>query len=660
MNIRVIRDGKPIANLDHITVVSSITNNLNYTPHITLTIPMSGSEVVDPWDEIKYSFNDKTFHGIVTDITPDYAQMTTQITATHIVQEWEKVQVPTNRAVKLKQLWQVVQDEEFVPKSWNADLQDGVDEYYLDYVFSRESQLEALTTITELTPYSHWRVSPFIPGRNIEVGSFGRKTKHIFSAHRHGNGITLILSVASTGCNFSRVKNKAVVYAQKSDTGMSSITLRDIYIRPEYQHPEFPIEIIRDDANNERTYDYSDQYPAIAPNQNIEYAIRDLESIKVEGLELETTISLSTISPFAVNDEAISDTDRIKAARVAYEVAIKQLIQLRRYSDMQITVTEILPDLNVGDKVYVEFIPEKALINECIFEQYQGKGYVGYKYVKSIQTDISIDGVETSILTLDDYIRIDRLTAQTNSFVDTLNRLAERSAVDGKTIGRVQLQRQNQVVDDYGTPHRSDGSKDSPAYFIISVSPDMINLVRFEFRITIKATRVAIGNMEAIGSAIVVLDHAGLAMTEQGAQTTSPVTLEINEAGELYPPMHDHTVPGHTHNIDAHTHGTQPHTHNIDTGVTDVPVQANTFGISINGHDITSLIQSLYPGMWLTGQGVFPSSVSTFDWLKIASNAPEHIAQSILQSRNHRIEISGNGAFTAEYISYLKYPYVSR
>lgn len=667
MRIEIVRQGKPTARIIHLMGVSDIKNELSYTPKVELVVSLI--EDARPWDEVRFHHSDKVFQGVITDLAPDYDNMTMTITATHIIQEWERVQLPTNRAIKFVQLRDVMAHPEFRPAAWNVDLQNDLADYYIDYVFSKETQLDALTTITEMTPYAHWRVNPHIAGRNIEVGQFGEKSGYVFSAHRQGNGIMPIIRVSSSGVNFSRVKNKAVVYAQKSDSGMPSMSLRDVYVRPELQLPEFPIEVIRDDCNNERSYDYSDEYPAIAPNQNIEYAIRDTHSIATEGLEIETTLSFATLSPFATDNELVSDEDRIKSAHVAYLSAVKQLIQLRRYEDMRITTGGIPPNLLPGDRVYIEFEPTKKRFLECTQISENFVGYTGYKYVKEINTAIDeVTGAETNTITLDDYIRVDRETATSNAIIDGINRTGERSAVNGRLLGRVQLQRQNQVVDNYGIEYTSHGSATANAYFLIPVSPDMIFIERFQFRLILEPTRVAIGNLQALSSATVAVNHTELTVTPLASTTTGLTALALtrDEAGlveGITPPTHNHTIPGHNHTINpaSHNHTTQPHTHAIETGVTDVPIQADTFGITIDGHDITTLIQSLYPGQWLNQNGgIFPTSVDHFDLLKVASVSSRAVAQAILSGGDKRIEISGNGTFSVRFIKYVKYNYVNR
>lgn len=73
---------------------------------------------------------------------------------------------------------------------------------------------------------------------------------------------------------------------------MSSLSLREVYNDTSLQDPNFPVVIIRNNINNERDYNYID-YPKLAPNNQLEYAVIDTESVAMEsGLFIEGTFAL--------------------------------------------------------------------------------------------------------------------------------------------------------------------------------------------------------------------------------------------------------------------------------------------------------------------------------------------------------------------------------
>ncbi|MCL2864541.1 MAG: hypothetical protein FWE25_03260 [Lachnospiraceae bacterium] len=629
MYIEIRRNDSIVGRITSITNVGTLQNELNFIPCLEITVALR--EDIQPWDTALYFFSDKVFHGLITDIRPDYQAGTQGLTISHISTELEQRQIPTNRAIKLEPLDNLFENEEFIPAGWSVDNQT-INNYIVDYVFSRETQATALSTLSEMTTRSHWRINPFIAGKNVEFGEFGRDSGYIFSAHRKNieQGIFPIISITPSGTNFDTVRNVAVVYGQKSDSGMSSLTLRDVYLHPEYWIDGFPIEKIRDDVNNEREYEYDETLLEIAPNQNFEYRIRDDKSIEQEGRLLETTTSFNTISPFASMDEEVTNEDRIKASRVAYEATTHILRNARRYDRLPIETAYIPPDLNVGDRVWVEYDPAQELIGECDIERMAYKPYTGYKYVRQIRTTMTIDGRELSTIALDDEIRVNRDDAVLNDITNAIFMLNDKADANSRIIGSSQLQRRNGMNDLHGVEYTAYGSAGSPAYFNISISKDKIYFERFEFRVIIEGTRVPLSDSDEARELNVTVNNTSL------------------------------SIVGNAIDPDPHGHSATGTRSAFVGGVTDLPPTATNFGISINGYDVTSIFTTLYPNGWLTGQGVFPSDNDTFDWQKIASNVPRAIAEEILRAGAKNIEISGDGTFRARYISFINHNHVNR
>lgn len=74
---------------------------------------------------------------------------------------------------------------------------------------------------------------------------------------------------------------------------------------------------------------------------------------------------------------------------------------------------------------------------------------------------------------------------------EALERVAERTYKNTKDIGRDNRQRRNEVVDLFGIEYTRQGDAVNPATFYISISPDMIYLDRFEFKLIIDNTTLA-------------------------------------------------------------------------------------------------------------------------------------------------------------------------
>lgn len=316
------------------------------------------------------------------------------------------------------QLQDIYDDKNFAYPGWNIDFQDGSDTRMIDYVYSRQNKLDALTQTMELTDDLWWRVGLWNEKR-VEIGSFGEEQPYILSTKPSGKTNIRIIEEPTIDYDFENVVNVATVYSDKSDGGMSSLTLREVYQDPSLQKDGFPVVILHANVNNERDYtQYITQYPKLAPNNEIEYAVLDEESIALEsGTVIEGTYSFNDLSPFQIEDvnntEGITITDdkRIEAAKTVYEAVIKKLIQARRSHKIKV-VTEPIPcDLEVGDKI--RFLYDNKIWNLEACSSYWKKmlSYDDMFYVTKIVYNYDEYGNLTNELTLTKWLRIERETA---------------------------------------------------------------------------------------------------------------------------------------------------------------------------------------------------------------------------------------------------------
>lgn len=304
----------------------------------------------------------------------------------------------------------IYEDKNFAYEGWQIDFQDGGDEM-IDYVYSRQNKLEALTQTMEMTDDLFWRVG-FINEKLVQIGSFGEKKPYIISTKPSGKTNIRMIEEPMITYDFENVVNVATVYSDKSDSGMSSLTLREVYMNPSLQKEGFPVVILHANVNNERDYSrYISQYPKLAPNNEIEYAILDEESIALEsGTIIEGTYAFNDMSPFELDSKRVDDAKRIKAAQTVYERAIKRLIQARRSYTLEVTTEQIPTDLWVGDRV-------RVLYDNRIWEQMECSSYWrkllaldDWFYVTRIEYNFDENGVETNRLSLTKWLRIERET----------------------------------------------------------------------------------------------------------------------------------------------------------------------------------------------------------------------------------------------------------
>lgn len=308
----------------------------------------------------------------------------------------------------------IYNDKNFAYPGWEINFQDGSANQMIDYVYSRQNKLDALTQTMELTENLWWRVGLWNE-KKVEIGEFGEIKPYTLSTKPSGKTNIRIITEPTIDYDFENVVNVATVYSDKSDGGMSSLTLREVYKDPSLQKSGFPVVILHANVNNERDYrQYITQYPKLAPNNEIEYAVIDKASIALEsGTVIEGTYSFNDLSPFQIEGETIEDAKRVEAAKTVYASVIKKLIQARRSYDIKVTTEPIPCDLEVGDKI--RFIYDNSIWKMDACSSYWKKilAYDDLFYVTAITYNYDEYGNLTNGLTLTKWLKIERETNNT-------------------------------------------------------------------------------------------------------------------------------------------------------------------------------------------------------------------------------------------------------
>ena len=309
----------------------------------------------------------------------------------------------------------IYSDTNFAYPGWNIEWQDGAENTMIDYVYSKQNKLDALTETVELTDDLWWRVG-FWNEKTIEIGKFGDLKPYVISTKPSGKTNIRLIEEPVIDADLENVINVATVYSDKSDGGMSSLTLREVYNDPSLQKEGFPVVILHSNVNNERDYNmYISQYPQLAPNNEVEYAVLDEESIALEsGTLIEGSYSFNDLSPFEI-DNTVTDKKRIQAAKTVYNAVIKKLIQSRRSYDLKITTEHLPIDILAGDKV--RFIYDNKIWHLDACSNYWKKilSYNDAFYVTHISYHIDEYGNEYDELTLTKWLKIERETANTQA-----------------------------------------------------------------------------------------------------------------------------------------------------------------------------------------------------------------------------------------------------
>ena len=314
----------------------------------------------------------------------------------------------------IDKLEDIYNDTNFAYPGWQIEWRDNAEDEVIDYVYSKQNKLDALTQTVELTDDLWWRVG-FWNERRVQIGKFGDIKPYTISTKPSGETNIRMIQEPTIEPDIENVINVATVYSDKSDGGMSSLTLREVYNDPSRQKSGFPVVILRANVNNERDYSmYTDQYPKLAPNNEVEYAVLDEESIALEsGVLIEGSYAFNDLSPFEIDSKTINDRKRIKAAETVYRRTIKRLIQARRSYNITVTTEKLPSDVLAGDKVRLLY--DNKLFNLDACSNYWKKLMKAddYYYITRIQYHIDQYGNETNEVTLTKWLKIERETDNT-------------------------------------------------------------------------------------------------------------------------------------------------------------------------------------------------------------------------------------------------------
>lgn len=401
------KSGKTVVRGDELFGELTWTVELMSIPNIDISIPIRYNEYIHGREEMRIYGNFKVFDGIVTDIELDKENEIMNLTLSHIVSEWEYRQVSTNLACKNRTIADIYSTLDFRYDGWNMDFLQNSARERIDYVYSRQNKLSALTKTCELTDDVYWRVGNQY-GKLIEVGSFGERKPYTITPNPPSENNIQIISHPEIKHELGDVYNIATVYGEKSDSGMSSLSLRDMYEDEDAWVSGFPIRILRNGINNERGYDYV-EFSKLAPNNDIEYTVIDEYSVALENdTVIESTYSFNDINPFQIDGEEITDEDRALAAKMAYHTVIKILKQRRRRYIISCMVSEVPETVNVGDMLHFVYNNSEFVLDSCNDFERKILTEDEYFYLTSITRTIGLEGTETAEITLEKSLHTNR------------------------------------------------------------------------------------------------------------------------------------------------------------------------------------------------------------------------------------------------------------
>lgn len=392
----------------------SVEFSLMEVPSIKLTLPIRYGKMMNGNTHIVIKTDDWVYRGYVGNKTNNFKDMTVSVDTSHVIGRLGKRTLPTNVTVKARS---VVSTVEQAMGYWKGEehkddllnefrvkyLDDYAEKNLIEYEFSNETFLEFLTKVCEKTTALYWRVNrqdPYL----IEFGIFGHKKDVLINEYNY------LISLDDIEENYEDVVNIAVAMSDKSDSGASSLTLRDIFHNPKFMLKGFPVIKTGNKVNSQRYYDYP-QLPVFAPEIiGDEFAVMDEEGIALEAGELYWgTVTDNDTQSIADDNREITDGDRLRATEQLYRTAIRRLINSRRKIVYGITTEPLKPRiLSVGDRVLFT-------LNEGVWELTACSKYYekilktsDWFYVTSITDDYSVGNAHTQKLKLSKFLYSDR------------------------------------------------------------------------------------------------------------------------------------------------------------------------------------------------------------------------------------------------------------
>ena len=392
----------------------SVEFSLMEVPSIKLTLPIRYGKMMNGNTHIVIKTDDWVYRGYVGNKTNNFKDMTVSVDTSHVIGRLGKRTLPTNVTVKARS---VVSTVEQAMGYWKGEehkddllnefrvkyLDDYAEKNLVEYEFSNETFLEFLTKVCEKTTALYWRVNrqdPYL----IEFGIFGNKKDVLINEYNY------LISLDDIEENYEDVVNIAVAMSDKSDSGASSLTLRDIFHNPKFMLKGFPVIKTGNKVNSQRYYDYP-QLPVFAPEIiGDEFAVMDEEGIALEAGELYWgTVTDNDTQSIADDNREITDGDRLRATEQLYRTAIRRLINSRRKIVYGITTEPLKPRiLSVGDRVLFT-------LNEGVWELTACSKYYekilktsDWFYVTSITDDYSVGNAHTQKLKLSKFLYSDR------------------------------------------------------------------------------------------------------------------------------------------------------------------------------------------------------------------------------------------------------------
>jgi hypothetical protein len=379
----------------------TISYELSQLPKINLTLPIDALEFLDKPTEIFWQDGDYKFCGLVSDYEVDKKFETITLNADHILKEWSYQTIPVNTTVKQRTLSSIFSDPVFNRNLWAITYDTAALNEVVEYTYANQTKLQGLNDTMNLTKDFFWRVDR-CGCRDLEIGKFGEQKDYLLGNVEPSEASIKLLNELTITKDFNDVVNVAKGFSGNASNGMAQMTLRDIYNRPDLWDPMFPIRQVASVPNTDYTYNEPDK-PQIAPNNDYEYEVVDLEGINaMAGIENKGSYQANDQYPIPQTDEAVNNDDRLWSSEQLYKRVIRWLKRKRVREYYEINTSKLPCGLNVGDQIRLAY-------SNSIIEQLDCSKQVKdiLKANKWINIIGIVDGRDSSKLKLDIYLKED-------------------------------------------------------------------------------------------------------------------------------------------------------------------------------------------------------------------------------------------------------------
>ena len=216
--------------------------------------------------QIKVYLGDKyVFWGIIDGFEIDYAHYSVSLDLSHIVAEHRTQFMPVNLIVKNMPLKNLYNHMDFAMDGWMYEFSDKAANSRIEYTFSAENKLAAISECVEQTEDIHWRVK-LTEEKVVQFGEFGMIKPVVLSQARSfpdectntqdESYYPVMLTEPTLKMDFTDHVNRIVVLCGDIDKDVEHLTLKHVYEHPEWWTDGFPVGMYEKNINQQDETQY--------------------------------------------------------------------------------------------------------------------------------------------------------------------------------------------------------------------------------------------------------------------------------------------------------------------------------------------------------------------------------------------------------------------